>query len=91
MHTDNQIKSVATKTDQLIDGFALTNTKIDNVQDLVVCMTDSLKSAHSKISDNVNKLTEVSTRVDQNKNDILITTKKQEELERLMLSHWGIP
>ena len=54
------------------------------MKDLMVGITDSVKSADSKISDDVNKLTEVSARVDQNKNNILLTTKKQEELEELI-------
>ena len=86
---------VATKTDHLSDGFALTNTemdkmqnltnsKIDNMKDLMVSMTDSIKSAHTKISENITKLTDVSDMVDQNQNKILLTTKKQEELEELI-------
>ena len=54
-------------------------------------MTDSVKSAHSKISDKINKLSEVSATIDQNKNDILLTTKKQEELEGLINSHIQAP
>ena len=63
--TDKQIKSVDTKTDHLIDCFDISNKKIDTVQELVLCVTDSVESPHSKISDNINKLTEVNTRVDQ--------------------------
>ena len=56
---------------------------MDNMQDLMIGLTDSVKSAHSKISDNVNKLTEVSTRVDQNKNNIEHTVLRTAKAHRL--------
>ena len=51
---------------------------------MVLCATDLVESAHSKISDNINKLTKFNTTIDQNKEDISMTTKKQEELEGII-------
>ena len=65
----------------------LTNVKIDNFkrkQWLVVGVSESLKSAQTKISETETRLTEVSDRVDQHENKFQMTTKKQEELEALI-------
>ena len=75
---NDQIVSVHKKTDKLIDCFALSNRQLGKVHELVVHATELVEPADSEISDNVNKLTEVNTRVDQNRNDIMMTMKKQE-------------
>ena len=58
--------------------------KIDGFKDTLVELPESLKSVQSKVTGNETKLIEVSDKVDQHENKFLVTTKKQEEIEKLL-------
>ena len=71
------VKDNSAKTDKLVDCIALSNSHSEKTHKLIVIINDPLLSAQSKISENENKLTEVNIRVDQNRDNIIMTRRKK--------------
>ena len=77
VHKD--LKASSAKTETLVECVAISNSHLENVHGLIVIVNDSIELAHSKILETENKLTEVNIKVDQNRDSITMTKKKQEE------------
>ena len=89
--TDNikEIKSdvavqIKANTEHLMDCFAVFNKKSDMEEKLMLTVSDSVKTAYRIISGTKYDLVKISNRVDQNKDTILINTKKQRKLEEMV-------
>ena len=59
----------------LVESTSASSSNSKKTYDLILNVSDSVASAHSKISENDNKLAEVSDKVDKNRDDITVLKK----------------
>ena len=76
-------KQIKSNTDSLLDYLVAFKEKVEMVEKLMLTISDLVETAHKIISDNKDNLVKISDNVDKNKENILINTKKQENLEEM--------
>ena len=69
-------KQIKSNTDTLTDYLIVFKNKAEMVENLTLTISNSVETAHQIISDNKDNLVKISDKVDKNKENILINTKR---------------